>query len=117
MCIRDSIIDIVVILVLVVSILIVTLSLTSKSSGVPNLFGVAPLSVQSNSMANMSKEDIDKAVREAEQYAAEDAKRKEEIDTRNQGDQMVMCCSLPVPRSLAETFTMPLASMSNVRCV
>ena len=37
----------------------------------------------------MSKEDVEKAVREAEQYAAEDAKRKEEIDTRNQGDQMV----------------------------
>ncbi len=46
----NVIIDIVVILVLVVSILIVTLSLTSKSMGVPNLFGVAPLSVQSNSM-------------------------------------------------------------------
>ena len=41
------------------------------------------------SSTNMSKEDVDKAVREAEQYAAEDAKRKEEIDTRNQGDQMV----------------------------
>ncbi len=41
------------------------------------------------SSTNMSKEDIDKAVREAEQFAAEDAKRKEEIDTRNQGDQMV----------------------------
>ena len=39
--------------------------------------------------SNLSKEDIDKAVREAEQYAAEDAKRKEEIDTRNAGDQMV----------------------------
>ena len=38
---------------------------------------------------NMSKEDIDKAVREAEQFAAEDAKRKEEVDIRNQGDQMV----------------------------
>ena len=38
---------------------------------------------------NLSKEDIDKAVREAEQYAAEDAKRKEEVDTRNAGDQMV----------------------------
>ena len=37
----------------------------------------------------MSKDDVEKAVREAEQYAAEDAKRKEEIDTRNQGDQMV----------------------------
>ncbi len=40
------------------------------------------------SSSNMSKEDIDKAVREAEQYAAEDAKRKEEVDVRNQGDQM-----------------------------
>ena len=39
--------------------------------------------------SNMSKEDIDKAVKEAEMYAAEDAKRKEEVDTRNQGDQMV----------------------------
>ena len=37
----------------------------------------------------MSKEDVDKAVREAEQFAAEDAKRKEEVDTRNQADQMV----------------------------
>ena len=41
------------------------------------------------SSTNMSKEDIDKAVREAEQFAAEDAKRKEEVDVRNQGDQMV----------------------------
>ncbi len=41
------------------------------------------------SSTNMSKDDIDKAVREAEQFAAEDAKRKEEIDTRNQADQMV----------------------------
>lgn len=38
--------------------------------------------------SNLSKDDIEKAVREAEQYAAEDAKRKEEIDIRNQGDQM-----------------------------
>ena len=41
------------------------------------------------SSTNMSQEDIDKAVKEAEQVAAEDAKRKEEIDTRNQADQMV----------------------------
>jgi molecular chaperone DnaK len=41
------------------------------------------------SSSNMSKEDIDKAVKDAEQFAAEDQKRKEEIDTRNQGDQMV----------------------------
>ena len=41
------------------------------------------------SSTNMSKEDIEKAVREAEQFAAEDAKKKEEVDVRNQGDQMV----------------------------
>ena len=41
------------------------------------------------SSTNMSKEDIDKAVREAEQFAAEDAKRKEEVDVRNNADQMV----------------------------
>ena len=39
--------------------------------------------------SNMSKEDIDKAVKEAEMYASEDNKRKEEVDVRNQGDQMV----------------------------
>ena len=38
---------------------------------------------------NMSKEDIDKAVREAEQFAEEDKKRKEAIDARNNADQMV----------------------------
>ena len=41
------------------------------------------------SSTNMSKEDIDKAVKEAEQYAAEDKKHREEIDTRNAADQMV----------------------------
>ena len=41
------------------------------------------------SSTNMSKEEVEKAVREAEQFAAEDAKRKEEVDTRNQADQMV----------------------------
>ena len=41
------------------------------------------------SSTNMSKEDIDKAVKEAEQYAAEDKKRKEEVDLRNGADQMV----------------------------
>ena len=39
--------------------------------------------------SNLSKEDIDRAVKEAEQYASEDAKRKEEVDTRNQADQVV----------------------------
>ncbi len=41
------------------------------------------------SSSNMSKEDIEKAVREAEQFADEDKKRKDEVDTRNQGDQLV----------------------------
>ena len=38
---------------------------------------------------NMSKEDIDKAVKEAEEYAAEDKKRKEAVDVRNNADQMI----------------------------
>ncbi len=38
---------------------------------------------------NMSKDDIDKAVKEAEQYAAEDKKRREDIDVRNGADQMI----------------------------
>ena len=37
----------------------------------------------------MSKDDIDKAVKEAEQYAAEDKKRREETDLRNEADQMI----------------------------
>ena len=41
------------------------------------------------SSTNMSKDDIDKAVREAEQFAAEDKKQREAADTRNQADQMV----------------------------
>ncbi len=44
------------------------------------------------SSTNMSKEDIDKAVKEAEQFAAEDKKRKEEVDVRNNADQMVFQC-------------------------
>ena len=38
---------------------------------------------------NLSQEDIDKAVREAEQYAAEDKARREEVDTHNTADQVV----------------------------
>ena len=41
------------------------------------------------SSSNMSKEDIEKAVKEAEQYAAQDKKMKEEVEVRNQADQMV----------------------------
>jgi len=39
--------------------------------------------------SNLSKDDIDKAVKEAEQYAAQDKARKDEADTRNAADQMV----------------------------
>ena len=39
--------------------------------------------------SNMSKDDIEKAVREAEQFAAEDKKRKEAVDAKNSADQMV----------------------------
>ncbi|MBQ9842529.1 MAG: molecular chaperone DnaK [Oscillospiraceae bacterium] len=38
---------------------------------------------------NLSQEDIDKAVREAEQFAAEDKARKDEVDTHNAADQVV----------------------------
>ena len=41
------------------------------------------------SSSNMSKDDIEKAVKEAEQYANEDAKIKEKVEVRNQADQMV----------------------------
>ena len=39
--------------------------------------------------ANLAKDDIEKAIKEAEQYAAEDAQRKDEAETRNHADQMV----------------------------
>ena len=38
---------------------------------------------------NLSQDDIEKAVKEAEQYAAEDKAKKEEVDTHNQADQTV----------------------------
>ena len=38
---------------------------------------------------NLSKDDIDKAVREAEQYAAEDAARKDEVDTHNNAEHII----------------------------
>lgn len=41
---------------------------------------------------NMSKDDIDKAVREAEQYAEADKKRREEVDTKNNAENLVFQC-------------------------
>ncbi len=49
-------------------------------------------SISITASSNMSKDDIDKAVREAEQFAEEDKKRKEEVDLRNGADQMVFEC-------------------------
>ena len=49
--ITHKIVDVLVVLVLIVSVFIAVLSITSKSSGVPNIFGIAPLSVQSGSMS------------------------------------------------------------------
>ncbi len=46
-------------------------------------------SITITSSTNMSKEDIDKAVKDAEQYAAEDKKRREDVDAKNAADQMV----------------------------
>ncbi|MBR3534558.1 MAG: molecular chaperone DnaK [Oscillospiraceae bacterium] len=41
---------------------------------------------------NMSKEDIDKAVKEAEQFAEEDKKRREDVDAKNNGENLVFQC-------------------------
>ena len=49
-------------------------------------------SISITSSTNMSKEDIEKAVHEAEQFAEEDKKRREDVDLRNGADQMVYQC-------------------------
>lgn len=49
-------------------------------------------SISITASSNMSKEDIEKAVHEAEQFAEEDKKRREEIDARNEADQLVYQC-------------------------
>ncbi len=49
-------------------------------------------SISITSSTNMSKEDVEKAVQEAEKFAEEDKKRKEAVDTRNCADQMVYQC-------------------------
>ena len=46
-------------------------------------------SITITSNTNMSKEDIEKAVQEAAQYESEDKKRREEVDLRNNADQMI----------------------------
>ncbi len=49
-------------------------------------------SISITSSTNMSKEDIEKAVQEAEQFAQEDKQRREDIDARNNADQLVYQC-------------------------
>ena len=49
-------------------------------------------SISITSSTKMSKDDIEKAVKEAERYAEEDKQRREEIDTRNNADQLVYQC-------------------------
>ena len=49
-------------------------------------------SISITSSTNMSKDDIEKAVKEPERYAEEDKQRREEIDTRNNADQLVYQC-------------------------
>ena len=61
---------------------IVNVTATDKGTG-------AEQHITITSSSNLSKEDIEKAVHEAEQYAAEDKARKDEVDTRNMADQMV----------------------------
>ena len=46
-------------------------------------------SITITSSTNMSKDDVEKAVREAEQFASADKERREAIDARNNGDQLV----------------------------
>ncbi len=49
-------------------------------------------SISITASSNMSKEEIDRAVREAEQFAQEDKQRREEVDLRNEAEQMVYQC-------------------------
>ncbi|MBR1482492.1 MAG: signal peptidase I [Ruminococcus sp.] len=53
--IMNIVIDVIIVLIMVVSVMVVVLSLTSKSSGVSNIFGIAPLSVQTDSMEDTIK--------------------------------------------------------------
>ncbi len=48
------------------------------------------ISIQSSS--NMSKDDIDKAVKNAEEFAAEDKKKREEVDLKNNAESMIIQC-------------------------
>ncbi len=66
-----------------------TLGMFHLDGILPARRGVPQIEVTFDIDANMSKDDIDKAVREAEQFAEEDKKKREAIDIRNNADQMV----------------------------
>ena len=56
-------------------------------------------SISITASSNMSKDDIDKAVKDAERFAEEDKKHKDDIDTRNNADQMVYQCEKIISES------------------
>ena len=66
---------------------IVKVTAKDKGTGKEQQITISGSTITSSS--NMSKEDIERAVKEAEQYAAEDAKIKEKVEIRNQADQLV----------------------------
>ena len=64
-----------------------------RLDGIPKDLGTGKeQNVTITASTNMSKEDIDKAVKDAEMFAEEDKKRREEIDARNAADNMVFQC-------------------------
>ncbi|MGM9637213.1 MAG: molecular chaperone DnaK [Eubacteriales bacterium] len=62
---------------------IVNVSATDKGTGKEQHITIT-------SSTNMSKEDIDKAIREAEKFAEEDKKQKETVETRNRAESMAL---------------------------
>ena len=62
-------------------------------------------SISITASTNMSKEDIEKAVAEAEKFAAEDKARREEVDTRNEADQMVYQCEKILSEEAAQALS------------
>ena len=62
-------------------------------------------SISITASTNMSKEDIEKAVQEAEKFAQEDKARREEVDTRNEADQMVYQCEKILSEDAAQALS------------
>ncbi|MBQ7132010.1 MAG: molecular chaperone DnaK [Oscillospiraceae bacterium] len=68
------------------------------------------------SSTNMSKDDIDKAVREAEQFAAEDKKKKDQIDIKNNAENLAFQCEKALSElgdKLPESETAPIKAKAN----